>query len=203
MTKPLDDMFEKEAIARRTDELAAVIKPPVEVGGDILDLSVMNKKAEEGASFSGQAIKSLVPAVGAMTGLSSLIAPKPKPKSEIESEVIDDLLDPSHEAEMQRIRMQAMLTEFLADDPVISTYDTDQVIEAFNQIAQMTPRASIQPAIMRGQLRKMLQQQDAMEPFEAGQLLDVEQGLKNVAEPAPLPLADLPEVADDRKRDDE
>ena len=167
-------------------------------------LDDMFKKAEEGGSISGQAIKTLVPAVGAMTGLSSLIAPKPKPTEEIESEVIEDLLDPSHEADMQRIKMQAMLTEFLADDPVISTYDTEQVIEAFNQIAQMTPRASVQPAIMRGQLRKMLQQQDAMEPFEAGQLLDVEQGLKNVAEPAALPLAGLPEVSrGDRKRDEE
>jgi len=67
----------------------------------------------------------------------------------------------------------------------------------------MTPRASIQPAIMRGQLRKMLQQQDAMEPFEAGQLLDVEKGLKDVAEPAALPLAALPEVGERSTKDEE
>lgn len=166
-------------------------------------LDDMFEKAAEGEtpSIAGSVIGSLVPAVGAATGLKSIISSEPKPTSEIESEVISDLLDPEHEATMQRIKMQAMLTEFMADDPVISTYDPDQVIEAFNQIAQMTPRASIQPAIMRGQLRKMLQQQDAMEPFEAGQLIDVERGLKDVAEPASLPIAGLPEVKEDRRKD--
>ena len=165
-------------------------------------LDDMFKKAEAPeSSLTGSVFKTMVPAVGAMTGLQSLVAGKPT--SEIESEVISDLLDPAHEADMQRIKMQAMLTEFMADDPVISTYDTDEVIEAFNQISQMTPRASIQPAIMRGQLRKMLQQQDAMEPFEAGQLLDVEKGLKDVAEPAALPLAALPEVGERSTKDEE
>lgn len=172
----------------------------------IKPLDDMFKEAEAPApsSLVNSAISAMVPAVGAMTGLRSLVGGKPTPTSEIESDVISDLLDPAHEAEMQRIKMQAMLTEFMADDPVISTYEPDDVIEAFNQVAQMTPRASIQPAIMRGQLRKMLQQQDAMEPFEAGQLLDVEKGLKDVATPAALPLADLPDVTrDDGKRDEE
>jgi hypothetical protein len=168
-------------------------------------LDDMFKSAEEPAkpSLVGSAIKTMVPAVGTATGLSALLSGGQPSASEIESEVISDLLDPEHEATMQRIRMQAMLTEFMADDPVISTYDPDQVIEAFNQVAQMTPRAAIQPAIMRGQLRKMLQQQDAMEPFEAGQLIDVERGLKDIAAPAELPIAGLPEVSKEEKKREE
>jgi len=172
--KPLDDMFAKDA--------AEGASPP---------------------SFTGSVFKTMVPAVGAMTGLKSIMGGQQTPTAEIESDVISDLLDPGHESDMQRIKMQAMLTEFMADDPVISTYDSDQVIEAFNQVAQMTPRASIQPAIMRGQLRKMLQQQDAMEPFEAGQLIDVEKGLKDVAEPTTLPIAALPDVGRDNSKRDE
>lgn len=175
MAKPLDDMFKEAAEAPAS-----------------------------APSLTSQVLKTVVPAVGAMTGLKSLIAPKQPTNAEIENDVIGELLDPEHEAEMQRIKMQAMLTEFMADDPVISTYDPDQVIEAFNQVAQMTPRAAIQPAVMRGQLRKMLQQQDAMEPFEAGQLIDVEKGLKEVAEPASLPIAELPEVGkEDKKKEEE
>jgi len=163
---------------------------------------MFKQAAEDSTSFTGKMIGTMVPAVGAMTGLKSMMGGQQTPTSEIDSAVIDDLLDPAHESDMQRIKMQAMLTEFMADDPVISTYDTDQVIEAFNQVAQMTPRAAIQPAIMRGQLRKMLQQQDAMEPFEAGQLIDVEKGLKDVAEPTTLPIAALPDVGRDNSQRD-
>jgi len=167
-------------------------------------LDDMFKQAAEdsSSSFTGKVLGTMVPAVGAMTGFKSMMGNQQTPTSEIDSGVIDDLLDPAHESDMQRIKMQAMLTEFMADDPVISTYDTDQVIEAFNQVAQMTPRAAIQPAIMRGQLRKMLQQQDAMEPFEAGQLIDVEKGLKDVAEPTTLPIAALPDVGRDNSQRD-
>ena len=163
----LDDMFEKEA------EIAPA-KPK------LLDLVVAG----------------MVPTVSKATGISHLLGGGANTDQQMEQDVLGDLLDPAHESEMQSIRMQAMLTEFLADDPVISTYDPEQVIDAFNQIAQMTPRASMQPAVMRGQLRKMLQQQDAMEPFEASQLVEVEKGLKSVQEPSKLPLAPIPGLGD-------
>jgi hypothetical protein len=162
----LDDVFDKEAVDAPSPKLLDRV-----VGGAI-------------------------PAVGAATGISALLSGDQATPAQIDNRAIDDLLDPTHESTMQRIQMQAMLTEFLSSDPVISTYDSDQVVEAFNQITQMTPRASLQPAIMRGQIRKMLQQQDAMEPFEAGQLIDVERGLKDVSAPAELPLAALPDVGE-------
>ena len=167
----LDDMFDKEA------EVAPA-KPK------LLDMVVAG----------------MVPTVGKATGISQLLGGGGDTSQELERDVLGDLLDPMHESEMQSIRMQAMLTEFLADDPVISTYDPEDVIDAFNQIAQMTPRASLQPAVMRGQLRKMLQQQDAMEPFEAGQLIDVERGLKDIAKPSELPVAPVPGTGDMNER---
>jgi hypothetical protein len=100
---------------------------------------------------------------------------------------------------MARIKMQAMLNDFLSNDPVISTYDVDDVLDAFNQVSQLVPRSSLQPAVMRGQLRKLLQQQDAMEPFEANQLVEVEKGLKAVQEPEELPLVKMPGEEDKKK----
>lgn len=150
MTKPLDDMFEKDA--------------------GILDFLSPTR-----------AVEKLV--VGDEK--------KPAP-ARLEDQMTDELFDPVHDAEMRRIRMQAMLNDFLANDPVISTYDPDEVLDAFNQVSQLVPRASAQPAVMRGQLRKLLQQTNAMEPFEANQLVDVEKGLKTVQEPSTLPLAKPP-----------
>jgi|GEM_PF-6910844 len=122
-----------------------------------------------------------------------LTAGKPPSPKETEEKMIGELFDPTHDAEMRRIKMQAMLNDFLANDPVISTYDPDEVLDAFNQVSQLVPRSSVQPAVMRGQLRKLLQQQDAMEPFEANQLVEVEKGLKSVSEPEELPLVSMPD----------
>jgi hypothetical protein len=87
-----------------------------------------------------------------------------------------------------------MLSDFMSADPVISTYAPDEVLDIYNQVSQMTPRAAQQPAVMRGLLRKMLQQQDAMEPFEAEQIIGVEKGLKSVAEPQKPPIAPVPGI---------
>jgi len=75
------------------------------------------------------------------------------------------------------------MSDFMSNDPVISTYDPDEVTGAYNQIVQMAPRSAQQPAVMRGLLRKMLQQQDAMEPFEAEQVAKIEKTFKDLAEP--------------------
>ena len=159
-------------------------------------MSLLDDMFEKEALFpTGMGMAShMLPAVAAAAGLQRLRgAPEPT-ANQIETDAVRSMVDPAHDAEMKRIQMQAMLAEFLSNDPVISTYDPEQVIEAFNQVSQLTPRASIQPAVMRGQLRKMLQQQDAMEPFEAGQLVDIEKGLKSLSEPSKSPLADYPDI---------
>jgi hypothetical protein len=114
---------------------------------------------------------------------------KPKTDEQIEQEALTELMDPEHEAELVKIKTQAMLSEFAATDPVISTYDTQELVDAYNQVVQLTPRAARQPAVMRGLLRRFLQQQDALEPHEAGQLADVETKLKKLQEPDRLPFA--------------
>lgn len=154
MSRPLDDLFEKSALDPLTFTL----------GTQAL------------GRLSG-------PAVGeAVSGQYKVDAPRPGPGPE--QRAFEGLFDPHHEAELTRIRTQSMLSEFLSTDPVISSYDHDEVLNAFNQIAHLAPRASTQPAVMRGMLRKMLQQQDAMEPFEASQIVAIEKELKGLEEPA-------------------
>ena len=113
----------------------------------------------------------------------------PPSEMKIRMETLGEMFDPAHEQEMARIKTQAMLTEFMADDPVISTYDPEEVSSAYNQIAQLAPRTSAQPAVMRGLLRKLLQQQDALETFDADQITQVEERLKKINEPPQRLLA--------------
>lgn len=156
-------------------------------------MSLLDDMFEKEAGVGGA--DTLLSRAAGVAGLSHLFQGRRDPtRAEIETDATRSLIDPAHDAEMQRISMQAMLAEFLANDPVISTYDPEMVIDAFNQVTQLTPRASLQPAVMRGQIRKMLQQQDAMEPFEAKQLVDIEKGLKGLEEPSKPRMIDYPDI---------
>lgn len=169
MGKPLDDMFEKKA----ADD---------QPGGSPF-------KAPLGAGSVGQyaAYGALTPFVGPT--MASMVGPgvekmlSPKSQESIEHETVQELFDPSHEAELQRIRTQAMMSDFMSNDPIISNYDQDEVTGVYNHISQLAPRAALQPALMRGLLRKMLQQQDTMEAFDVDQLVKIEKGLRDVNEP--------------------
>jgi hypothetical protein len=164
MGEPLDDLFTKEAAVSPQSLTSKVV---------------------------GTLTGTVIPGVATVAGARQLMGDKPSAPS-IEQEALESLYDPTHEAEMRSIKIEAMLNDFMSSDPVISTYDPDEVLGAYNQVIQLTPRAAIQPAVMRGLLRKMLAQQDAMEPFEAEQLVKVEQGIKKVEEPERMPMISAP-----------
>ncbi len=180
MDKPLDDMFSKEAgpADDRGDAGPSPFKPSV--SGAL-------------APFTGSPVASVVgPGVEKVLG--------PKSQEGIERETVQDLFDPSHEAEMTKIKTQAMLSEFMSTDPIISTYDQDEVSNVYNHIAQLAPRAALQPSLMRGLIRKMLQQQDTMEAFDVDQLVKIEKGLKDVAQPVESQVAGFPQVYPSQKK---
>ena len=170
--KPLDDLFSKNA----EDPVFGSTSPSVSssaVGGVV-------------GAFAG-------PTVGGFVGSQISDASKPSSDDKLRNEAVSELFDPMHEAELTRIRTQAMLSDFMSNDPVIATYDPEEVTDAYNQIVQLAPRAAQQPAVMRGLIRKMLQQQDALEPFEADQVAKIEQTVRSLSEPMQNRLA-LPVV---------
>jgi hypothetical protein len=99
------------------------------------------------------------------------------------------LEDPETENRLKQIRVQAMLSDFLANDPVISSYDPSEVADFFNEIANLSPDVVDQPTIMRGMLRRALTQ-GQIEPFEAGALAGIG---KQIAD-AKAPKRDLIEA---------
>lgn len=107
----------------------------------------------------------------------------PKPKSELVDDAVGQLESPQHLNELRKIKTQAMLNQMMtdADDP-ISGYSPDQVLAAFNEISQMTPRLADQPGALRPALRRHLL--GKTEPFEAKEMTDIEKGLAGTRMPS-------------------
>lgn len=91
-------------------------------------------------------------------------------------DMVQKIDDPSHLNEMRKIKAHAMLNSLITDpDDPISSYDPEQVVNAFNEISQLVPRSSMQPFIMRPVLRRYLESN--VQPFEAKELADIEKSL--------------------------
>lgn len=88
------------------------------------------------------------------------------------------VFDPEHEAQLQGVKTQAMLNDFISNDPILSSYDPEEVMSAYNQISQLTPSLAQQPAMMRGLLRRVIQQGGVLEPHEAHQIAEVEKQVR-------------------------
>lgn len=105
-----------------------------------------------------------------------------KPKEKRIEDAQLELSDPDHTNELRAIEARTMLHDLLTNDDVISGYDPAEVFNAYNEIAQLAPRASTQPAVMRSLLRKRLTQ-GSQEPFEAQQIADIEHKLTQTVRP--------------------
>lgn len=103
-------------------------------------------------------------------------------------EALADVYDPVHEARMESIKSKAMLNDFLSNDPILSSYEPESVTNVYNQVASMAPNAARQPALMRGLLRKAIQQGGVIEPFEIQQLAQLEKAFKGEMAPHESPM---------------
>jgi hypothetical protein len=88
--------------------------------------------------------------------------------------------DPIHDSNMRSIKSKAMLSDLISNDPIISSYDPNEVRTAFNQLNQLSPQVAAQPGVVRAMLRRLLQQENVIEPHEAEQLTGVEKNLRQL-----------------------
>jgi hypothetical protein len=110
---------------------------------------------------------------------------RPTDKDKLVQKKLEQIATPQHEQQLRDIRTRAMLEDMLSNDPVIQGHDRDDVLSAFNEVSQLAPRASQQPLLMNAMLRTRLQQ-GSLDPFQTGELVKTEQGLKNIGSvPAP------------------
>ena len=112
---------------------------------------------------------------GSARGLAEKAAPKTR--EDLVQDKLQDLGAPEHEDKLRGIRMQTMIHEMMVGDPVISGYDPQDVMEAYNHLAQVAPRAMQQRVMAQALIRKYLEQASAIDPFDVDQMLDVESKL--------------------------
>lgn len=125
---------------------------------------------------------------GAIAGMAgkSLTGSLPQPTStaDLVRNYEAQLTDPDHENQLRTIRAKAMLTDFMANDDIISGYDPNEVMGAYNAISQLAPRSSTQPAVIRPLLQKWLAQGGKIEPFEAAETANIENTITKNENPA-------------------
>lgn len=91
---------------------------------------------------------------------------------------INELDSPEHINELRKIKAQTVLTQLMSDpDNPVSGYDPEEVLSAYNEMVQLSPRLADQPAAIGPLLNKRLV--GNTEPFEVGETLKLEKGLKD------------------------
>jgi hypothetical protein len=91
--------------------------------------------------------------------------------------LLNELDDPNHLNELRKIRAQTVLTQLMSDpESPISSYDPEEVLSAYNDMIKLSPRLADQPSAVGPLLNKRLS--GNIEPFELGETLKLEQGLK-------------------------
>lgn len=121
-------------------------------------------------------------AVPAMRSLGDVAVKNTDSPSELVDTQVSELSDPLHENELRGIQARAMLQDFMSNDEVIAGYDPDEVLTAYNEISQLSPRSATQAAVIRPLLRKRLTA-GGIEPFEAAELANVEKTLGQATAP--------------------
>ncbi len=106
-----------------------------------------------------------------------------KPSPDV-SEAMAETYDPKYENDLRIMRVQTNLGSLLSQDPVISKYPAPEVIEHFDNIADVSPSAVEHMELLRGLLRRSLQQ-GGLDPFEVGQLASTAKSLHEVSPHVP------------------
>lgn len=104
--------------------------------------------------------------------------PLQKSLESLRTKALQKITDPAHESQLRNVQVQTMLSDLLANDEVLSGHDPAEVLGHYNEIAQLGPRISTQPAVVRALLRRRLQQ-GSPDPFELDLQLKMENNLRN------------------------
>jgi hypothetical protein len=162
-----DESYAKEASSKIVLEVAKALPFGQKEAELSQVLGTASLTAKEAAGFWGSMFS------GAAGGMAQH-ALQPKSPGDISAGMQEDISDPAHEAQMRAIKSQAMLSDLMANDEIISGHDPATVTNAYNEIVQLNPHISAHYGIMRGALRKHLASGD-MQPFDVEQLRKIDQ----------------------------
>jgi hypothetical protein len=116
----------------------------------------------------------------ALSGIASKFPGATRDPDSDDREDLRNLLDPAHEAEIRNIQAEAMLNDLMANDDIIRRHDPQEVLDAYNEVSQLSPHSGTQKAVMREAIRSRLGGgADAFDRFALDHLTNTEDKLKN------------------------
>jgi hypothetical protein len=115
---------------------------------------------------------------GAVGGTARGMASKwaPASREELIQKQMASLGSIKHEDQLRAINARAMITELMGDK-VIGGYSFDEVVDAYNNLAETAPRAMQQRTLAQSFMRKYLEQASSIDPFDSEQMLSVDSKL--------------------------
>jgi hypothetical protein len=173
IAKQAMENFEMEASEKSAKSLCPFfqVEKTAVIRGSVWD--AQSSMTKESLGIVGAGIAGL--AGGSGRGLAEALIPDPEKTVQKKMESFNDR---EHEEVIRGIRTQALLHDLMTNDPIISGYEPNQVAEAYNRISEVAPQASQRRLIAQQLIRKYLEQEAAIDPFESQQLLDMEQKIK-------------------------
>lgn len=93
-----------------------------------------------------------------------------KSTGDLVQDKVKELDDPSHSMRLAQIKTQAVLNDMIANDPIISTYDSEDTMRLFNQLSMLSPTLARQPLVVQSFLRQGLANGGYLDPFQLEQL---------------------------------
>ena len=171
------DEFSKAAVNSATELLNAFLPPLPErpVTGSIMGGSTKQALFDQvGPLAAANVISDSI-----MGKIRNTVAPD---EDKLKYKALLSITDPSHEARLRKVRTQAMLHHLMANDEFIGAEHPEKVTGLFNQINELTPRASESPIMMQALLRRYLAQ-GQVDPHDLDQLVGVESKLKDIGGP--------------------
>jgi hypothetical protein len=188
---------EHAALLKEAEEAAKALLPfgpgPAQGRSVLEDQSSLNKEAWLGGMLSSGF--GMMNAGDVSKEIAKRVPGNVPPSSSFEDKDLQSLMDPSHEMEIRNIQSEALLNDLMANDEVIQGYDPEEVVDAFNEVSQLTPYASNKKAIMRDLLRKRLGGgAAALDQFAVGDALRTQQSLQDIEVPNPTSLSVLDSI---------
>lgn len=150
----------------------------------VASLSSNNSVIEKDAGFASGAVLSTM-----FRGIGGGESQQARSDERV-SDYLEALDDPDHAEELKRIKIRAQVEDMLANDPIISDFDPEDVVNAYNEIVEISPRSADQLMLMRSILRKYLQSGGDFDPYDIQQnIMGAEEGLRKRDKGIEQPLA--------------
>ena len=169
--KDIMDKFEKEAEA----DAVEIARPFCQVAGQpVITGSVWDHQSQ---TKKGSAMP-FVLGYGSSQFMNPIAKQVFPPKEDQIESIKGQLETPEHTNNIQAIRTRAMLDDLMANDPVISGYERDEILQAFNHLSELAPNAlTTSNMLTKSLMRKYLEQGQMLDTFDIDQLLGAENKL--------------------------